>query len=951
MPTYVLPQVLVFQDFTTVPTAVANPLRAHISGPHAKLIRYAETDERDQGLLGYYDRLIDSDYAFPNRPAGGKVDPAYVKVWMKDALLQYFADHISADSTITKTSGYNNRIRSATINFAENTSTYPRAAALLDRDVQPGDTVKVRGLNSLSEPVTLWTYVKRLIGDTVPSVVDAASADADNPANQSASSSYEQISGPENCITLAIDHSGYNGLVTGNINETYDIIVLESSVNGDFTTAELRVISGSGDDDQVSVTPSAEGETTEIGTSGLLVTFNVTSSAGCSASAVNDDVSPVDLVAGQRFRVTVADAFTKPVATSSGTYDDTHDTTYIATVTRGGLYADVDAPPQITVTTTNGVDISGPTDVTAAATPVDVGSHGVQIEFSGAGLRKGDKYYIEVTGEFEGPMRTIELANNLDTDISAGSEVDLELFIRKPLLQIAEDRIGFAPQVNWELNDDETQITINSGVIAYDESWTDGGVQEPLDVYSEESKGFGKLYLEVRYWLSDLCNEVGSITDVGEIDTLISGVLHPDNPLKWGVFKALENANGVAVKYTSVCDPANAESWADVLGLLLGRDDVYGLVPLTRDRTVLDLYAAHVDSMSSPENALWRTLWVNLEGLPTIPVVSAGSSVPGHLTATTTDGEVALAVVEDDPQSSGTQYTVLRCTTANGDFITNGVRAGDVVRLLYTEDGFGHEEYTEAIVDDVVSEDELRFLTGLDAPINVAAKFEIWRNLSATEEAAAIAVNAGSWGDRRVRATWPDTIESSGTLQEGYFLNCALAGLASGILPHQGMTNLEITGFSDVSRTTGKFNRPQLDSMALGGVWIVTQELSPTAANVGRVYTRHALTTGEYDNLNEREEMITRNVDSISYLFKDHFRPFIGVTNVTPVIQARLQLETEKVIRTLQTETSTNDLGPQLITATIVELRPHTTLLDRYVLKLDCDVPEPFNNFEIHLMI
>lgn len=951
MPTYVLPQVLVFQDFKTVPTAVANPLRAHIGGPHAKLIRYAETDERASGLLGFYDRLVDTDYDFPERPAGGKVDASYVKLWMKDALLRYFSDHISANSTITKTSGYNNRIRSATVNFAENTDTYPRNALLLDRDVKVGDTVKVRGLNSLSAPVTLWTYVKKLIGDTVAAVVDAASSDAANPSTQSAASSYTQVSGPENCITLALNHSGYNGLVTGNIDETYDIVVLESSVNGDFTTAELRVISGSGDDDVASVTPSAEGETTEIGTSGLLVTFNVTSSAGCSASAVVDDVSPVDLVAGQRFRVTVEDAFTKPVPTSSGSYDDTNDTTYIVTVTRGGLYTDTVTPPQIMVTTTNGVDISGPTDVTAASTAVDVGSHGVEIAWTGTGLRKGDKYYIEVTGEFEGPMRTIELANNLDTDISAGSEVDLELFIRKPLLQITKNRTGFAPQVNWELNDTENQITVNSGVVAYDETWTDDGVQEPLDVYSEDSKDFGKLYLEVRYWLTELCNEVGTITDVGELDDRISGVLHPDNPLKWGVFKALENANGVDVKFTSVCDPDSVDDWTDLLGLLLGRDDVYGLVPLTRNRTVLDLYAAHVDSMSSPENALWRTLWVNLEGLPTIPVVSAGSTIPGHITATTGDGEVALGVVEDDPQSSGTQYTVLRCTTTNGDFITNGVRAGDVVRLLYTEDGFGTEEYTEAIVDEVVSEDELRFLTGLDAAVSVAAKFEIWRNLSATEEAAAIAVNSGSWGDRRVRATWPDTIESSGTIQEGYFLNCSLAGLASGVLPHQGMTNLEITGYSDVARTNGKFNRPQLDAMALGGVWIVTQELSPTAANVGRVFTRHALTTGEYDNLNEREEMITRNVDSISYLFKDYFRPFIGVTNVTPVIQARLELETEKVIRTLQTETATADLGPQLITATIVELRPHTTLLDRYVLKLDCDVPEPFNNFEIHLMI
>jgi hypothetical protein len=127
MPTYVLPQVLVFQDFQIVPAAVANPLRAHISGPHAQLIRYAEDDERPDGLLGYYDRLVDTAFAWPNRPAGGKADAGYAKLWIKDALLKYFQDSISQGSTITKTAGYNNRVASATPSTSPtNGDDYPR---------------------------------------------------------------------------------------------------------------------------------------------------------------------------------------------------------------------------------------------------------------------------------------------------------------------------------------------------------------------------------------------------------------------------------------------------------------------------------------------------------------------------------------------------------------------------------------------------------------------------------------------------------------------------------------------------------------------------------------------------------------------------------------------------------------------------------------------------------
>ena len=948
MPTYVLPQVLVFQEFTIVPAAAANPLRAHITGPHAQLMRYGTADEREGGRLGYYDRLSETAYAWPGRPAGGKADASYTKLWMKDALLKYFADSISGGSVITKTTGYNNRIRSATVNFAANGDDYERDADLLDRDVKVGDIAKVRGVNGSAESITLWTYVKDIHGDETAAVVAAVEDDASNAAAQSVSSTVTQTAGAENCVTVTVDHDDYDGLASGYITETYEVIVTESSVGGDFTTARLRVISGSGEDDDADVTPAAAGADTAIGSRGLVLVFNEADTGACSASAAVDDVSADDLIAGQRWLVTVNQAFTEPVATSGGTYTGDSDTTYIVEVTRGGTVDD-SVLPQIMVTTTNGVDLSGPTLITVVDTAVEIGTEGTEIEFDTLQLRKGDRYYVSVTAVAEGPMRTIELGHNLDTGIAAGSQVDLTLFIHKPLLQITKNREGFAPTTNWGTS--ETEITVADGIVAYDESWTDDGVQQPLDVWSESSKRYGLLYVETRYWLQSLCNEIGTIQDAADLDTLITGALHPDNPLKWGVFKTLENANGTEVKYTAVADPDDTESWADVLEKLLGRDDVYHLVPLTRNRTVLDLFAAHASSQSSPEQALWRVLWTNLEGIPEIPVVHAGSVVPGHVTATTSDEEVALAVVEDDPDTSGSQYTRVRFTSGNVEMLTLGVRAGDILRLLYTSDGFGNEEYSEYVIDEVQSEDQLRLLTGPDAPISVAAKAEIWRNLTAAEEANALAVNAGSWGDRRVRATWPDRIESSGTVQEGYFLNCALAGLCSGVLPHQGLTHLEITGFTDVARTTSKFNRTQLDAMALGGVWIVTQDLTGADTSIGQVYTRHAVTTGGYDDINQREEMITRNVDSISFRFKEQLKPFIGVTNVTPTMQSRISLEVDNLILTLRSEAATQSLGGQLISATVVELRPHITFRDRYVIKLDLVVPYSLNNIETHLMI
>lgn len=944
MATYVLPQVQVFQDFTVRATANPNPLRAFIAGPHAYLLRYSDDDEREKGLLGYYDPLIENDYDWPDRPAGGVVDDTYVKVWIKDALLKYFEDSIGSGSTITKVSGYNNRVRSATIGFKTN-GAYLRGSQLYDRDVKVGDVAKVRGLDGGGDPVTLWTYVKDIVGDVVDSEVGDATYDSANPVNppssQSASSSVSKIAGPDNCVDVTADESAYDGLASGKITETYDILVTEGSVNGDYTVARLRIISGSGTDDVASVTPSAQGVPTEIGTRGLTVTFDELDTSGCSQDAEDAGVSADDLIPGQRWRVTVNDAFSPSTAASGGTYDSDNSTTYIVEVTKGGVWAD---EPAISVSTTNGLDISGPTTVTGSGDDIDVGTLGVTIAFTGTGLRNGDRYYIECVGRQEGPMRTLVLGHNLSTDIAADSEVDLTLFIRKPVLQVAKNRTGFAPLVNWETS--ETQITIKDGIIAYDDTWTDGGVPLALDVYSESSKQYGKVYVEYRAWLSDLCNEVNAVSDVGDINDAISGPLHPDNPLKWGVYRALTNSNGTEVKFASVCDPTDLEKWADVIELIVGRDDVYGCVPLTKWDKVLDLFAAHVKAMSAPEQGLWRVLWLNLNGVPEIPIVHAGSTVANHVEATTTDGEVALGVIEDDSLTSGTQYTILRCTSENGDFVANGVQAGDILRCQYVGDGFGNYTYSEYVIDEVQAEDQIRLLTGPGGPITVASKFEIWRNLTATEEAAEVGKQAGAWGDRRIRAVWPDRVEDGGDVFEGYHLCATLAGLTSGVLPHQGLTNLEITGYTNMNRTIQKFNRTQLDAMAVKGVWIVTQD--PIE---GDVYTRHAVTTADYDDLNKREEMITRNVDSISYRFKDHFKPFIGVTNVTPSTLEVLRLEARSLIQVLKTTNVTVNLGAQLIDAEVTDLRQHITLKDNVTMNVNLTVPYALNVLAIRLVV
>jgi hypothetical protein len=176
-------------------------------------------------------------------------------------------------------------------------------------------------------------------------------------------------------------------------------------------------------------------------------------------------------------------------------------------------------------------------------------------------------------------------------------------------------------------------------------------------------------------------------------------------------------------------------------------------------------------------------------------------------------------------------------------------------------------------------------------------------------------------------------------------LNAALAGLASAVLPQQGLTNVEITGFSSTQRTNDKFNKPQRDILALAGVWVVQQDAA------GQIYTRHAVTTGDYADINQREEMLTRNVDSISYRFKDYFAPFIGVTNVTPTMSDIILGGMDRLIRALRIERTTPQLGGQLITATVDRFFISEVFKDRYVAYITLEVPYALNNIELHLVV
>ena len=977
---YVKPQVLVFQEFSLAPTEITEPLRAHISGPNAMLHRFSVAAEKALINVGPYDRNADANYEWPERQAGSLIDRDSVKLFIDNALLLYFEDLIGDASNgrgvVTPVSGRKNWIRHNTIAFKANGTQYPRSGLLNDRDVRVGDIVYVRGVADDDDSCIeqeLWTEVAGFASDDVDAVVFPVELDAHNAESTAESHAITKVGGPTNCITMAWDGGTYNGLAAGLISEKYTVEVTKSSIAG-CSAARLRVTSDSGTDDADDVDPGELGDTVEIGTRGVLVQFN-TGSGDCEDSASSAGVEELELVVGQKWEIEVTMAWERTCAEGGNTYTGPDNDTYIVEVTKGGEFDDL---PEVTVTTTKGLDSSGPTIVSGANVTIPVGTYGMTIEFkdcgnlsSGSsisadidalgmgdddlpGLRKGDKFYISVVSGQNGPIRTLILRDDLPKTIRECTDLDLRLFIKKTI-EVTENRLSAPPLLNYEI--EETQLIVKSGITAYDADWTDNGVELPLAVWDGMNQSttsptaYGIQYIEYREWLFTLSNQVNFIDDVADIDE-IPGQLDELNPLKWGVYRALQASNGTKVGYTSVTDPGSLDSWQNVIERVDGRDDVYNFVPLTYNREVHNLFQAHVNSESSPEAGNWKGMFINLRAITTKMVVGKSSADAQLLHPTSVDGGVVLATLEDNPEATDIQNTLLSVPANNAGFITYGVQPGDIVRFLFTIDAFGVSTYREYVVDQVLSQNSLLLLHGHSDPITVPQKMEIWHALNKNEIVDDLKDQAQSFADRRVVAVWPDIVGTGGNAQDGTFLACTLAGLASGVVPHQGLTNVEIPGYDDLaSRTKNFFSGSQLNDLASGGVWIATEDRD------GTPHTRHALTTSTVD-LNRREEMIRRNVDSISYLFLRRLRPYIGRTNATPSMLRKLRYEVLRTIKFLKSNGYTDELGPQLIDGSIAKdsagneiLRIHPLAADRVEIVLNLTVPAPLNNIELHLVV
>ena len=475
-------------------------------------------------------------------------------------------------------------------------------------------------------------------------------------------------------------------------------------------------------------------------------------------------------------------------------------------------------------------------------------------------------------------------------------------------------------------------ITLDPGIKAYT---TDGGVF-PIETVE-------KIYITYRALRTAKSGEMVDIESLDDIQGKL-GKIDVRNPLAVGASIAVQNT--IARIRTFAIDEDNSQGYLEVLDRIEETDEVYCIVPLTQDTTVAAAIRSHVDNLSVAEEGKWRIMVWSPELIKEKIVQELSSAGTFQY-----DNTTGILTMED---------------TTNGSFVSRNIVPTDYIRIL-DEDIQGNPQVHPGVykVLEVISEQKVKlqnmkytgetggaeYIAGsafTTAFADISVDYETFRVLDLTGIADSMALLADSYKDKRVYQVLPDQVEitlSDGDhIVPGYYLCCALGGMVCGAPPHQGFTNLGITGVRQLYHSNKYFKQSQLDKMAEYGVYIVVQEV------VGALpYTRHQIST-DVIALETREMSLVKNIDFSSYFFKRGLRRFLGIYNITPATLAAITTQVHAMIVYL-TEQTYPRIGAPLISGEIVKVAQDETFKDKVRVELNMKYPYPVNNIRVDLMI
>lgn len=1040
------PGIKINQVFTSSAAEDSDYLNTTLIGP-----RY---NVHTQESLGSY---VAGTYSYPNQETSSIIDADYSKLYMQNLYLKYYTSaHTWRKVGLQQT--YLRTILTDSLNLST-LGNYPHNPIFRDRGVRVNDLVDITvGTKSLQ------TYVTGFSADSTTSSIGAATANSGNQTTQSHSISAVTPGGSYPALTVTASGTYAGSLQDDVIEDTYTATLIESGsaptiaitppvpepntlttnaiysglesdiyylrivVGGLLGTATYQIISNSGDNSNVLLTPLS-GVATALGSKGLTFTFTGASSftAGQEwkievtpstakfrvvSTSGTDDVSIVQfpgfattfaigtrgllfsiagssLPLGYYWSVTCKKAVATVTAVSQGTYTGSSDINFFVKVIQGGTwgncYVEVLGTSRKVLTVSgvgsanaisleSGVELyfntntqgglvkddifsviataAKPTayrtlitrdtlpaeaDVCTVATPTYGGSNPTYNVLSKSGtysahnpgleLYSSERYTLTVTsaGDYGVAVITVSSLSGYDsgtiTPVASGEAISYgnygliltftgaQLFqvgdvwiitVTKPNItvnfalplattEIARQRVEDSALSAWTAS--TSNVTINSNIRLIASDW---------DTYSSLPIFKGDMLLTYRGLHTVGSNTIYSISSSSLIQSTL-GTIHVDNPIAYAANLAIFYGASIKAIYPS---SDNISGYQNAIKKLEMTEDVYRLVVLSFDTSVINAFISHANLYSTKNK--WRTVYICRQ-LPSEIALTSGT-----------------ATISINPADNNLYNLV---TTTNSNFTVANI--GDTFRYL-------NNDYT---IKSIISQTQLTLNQNFGSPQPVASLFSIIRIPSTDELANLYAYYATSYANRRVVNVVPDNFTYDTTENvPGYYAAALIAGLRAALLPHQPITNVNIT---PITAVPNQFSEDQLDVIANGGNLILTQDYTGAP-----VYIRHQLTTDTSD-VKHREITFTENLDDISYSIYDIVKPFIGKYNIHQGVLNQIEANIIGYLHTLMSSTDTA-AGPQIISYSDLTLSSNA---DKVIISLTLGLPYPFNYAEITIIV
>lgn len=895
------------------PTITANQ-QVMLIGPDYVARKYTDPAFKSTLLVGNFTgtQLVVN---WPGLLAGETPDLTFTRVFAENCAQRYYNESaLPMTDSGSILANQTNRVRIPSRTFA--TTAGGTRSSQVPGDVVVGDWVRV---TNGSKSVT--AKVAGLIGDVVAATVQSSpSATTSNVAAPGGTSTVSpggtNTSTAVSTVTGLSNPTNYNGLAARQPTETYILTVTAvgaagTGIAGNWSTVTLSCVSASGTDPAQSGLVPVVGTPLAIGSRGARVQFS-------------HGVSGNDWVLNDTYTVVVTQSYAIPTTAAAGTYTGTVATNYIVRVTTGGL----SGAAQVSVSTSSGVDVSGPSTITTAV-PLAIGTKGVTFTATGTQFFANDSWTVAVTPQAGGvtsaggPVHTLVLDQSLETTAAlvatnwTGQNIQVELAILENL-EITAKRYGAAPALNWVGT--TASLTLNAGL----------GTQDPRMGSLVMPVVQGNMFVHYRALRSQYANQVISTMVPADVIALGLPKDDPDNVLAYAIYRAQALLGNVPVKACPVASDDLA-GYTAVEPYIVERPDWNTLVSLSLDPTIRARAIAMVTS-TGPRSLL------QMPSTTVVPVSVASTQAVIQLRA---DGvTVSTATVSDNPMTGPVDYVLVN--DGSGQFVVKGVLPGDLFRISYVDDGFntGTTLYSTYTVASVTSDQSLLLVAGPASAISVASRYEIWRNITVANQVTAAIATANAFNDSRVIPVFPDLLGNNGVNASGPQVCASVAGMRAAAPPHAGLVTLQLSDWTDcpASTTFAGYHA----TLETGGMYVIR-----------RLYTGQVVIDSAYTSLigdpDFKYDSVRRTYDSCLWYFRQVFEQFRGSTNMVDQNLALMATQFQAAIDFIKARSVVPGLGSMIITGSLNSVRRHAILLDRVVVSMSLTLPGPVNSIEFDI--